>query len=453
MTKIIHPAVKGAGPVLAWTIALVLLFCPGRACLADPPSASFLTLAWAKQIALENSPTLAAARERVVQAMETLTQARAEYLPTVSLGTSWDYAEATGNSSSYTGENSYTSQVSATQVLFRGFYRKYNNLAAAYGEQMNRSARDDAARTLAWSVARSYLNVQLARENIRIARSDMAFNRQEETEAVAKEKLGTGSYSDILNFRTKVNTAEALLVDAEQDYEEAVFGLAALMGYPDARLPDGMVVSPLDPVSDLDPEPALSMDLDTALDQRPDLAEDRLAVLEADARISREKSAFFPTVSLTTAYGVNGGDGFSDLGDSDGFGTAVGLDISFTLFSGGADRSAVRQAAAEKRELEQEQAEARIAATSEIRTALDKVEKARRQLSLRSENARLVETTRDLVKKEYDAGQASLVRLNEAQNDLTSARGSLADARVSLALALEELAYYTGSNVTDAEGE
>ncbi|MCG8684805.1 MAG: TolC family protein, partial [Desulfobacterales bacterium] len=46
---------------------------------------TLLTLARAKQTALENSPTLAAARERVAQAVEAIAQAQADYMPTIGL--------------------------------------------------------------------------------------------------------------------------------------------------------------------------------------------------------------------------------------------------------------------------------------------------------------------------------------------------------------------------------
>jgi outer membrane protein TolC len=69
---------------------------------------------------------------------------------------------------------------------------------------------------------------------------------------------------------------------------------------------------------------------------------------------------------------------------------------------------------------------------------------ARDQLILQRENARLVRRNRDLVEKEYAAGQTSLVRLNEAQRDLIQARGRLALARVSLRQAWQGLYAATG---------
>jgi outer membrane protein TolC len=60
-------------------------------------------------------------------------------------------------------------------------------------------------------------------------------------------------------------------------------------------------------------------------------------------------------------------------------------------------------------------------------------------------NADLVRENRDLVEKEYLAGQGSLVRLNEAQRDLSTAQSRLALALVSLRQAWYGLQSETGS--------
>jgi len=84
---------------------------------------------------------------------------------------------------------------------------------------------------------------------------------------------------------------------------------------------------------------------------------------------------------------------------------------------------------------------------ADIRTSMEKISTARLQLALQKENTSLIKTTRDLVKLEYQSGQTSLVRLNEAQNELVSAMGNLAIAQISLTLAREEFDYYTGQNL------
>jgi len=418
---------------------------------SDPAPPVPLTLERAKQTALENSPTLAAAGERVSQAIAVIEEARADYLPTVSVSGSREYTEKT-DLNAVTDETRYTANVSASLVLFHGFYRKYNVLSAQYNEEMDRATLDETRRSLAWNVSQTFLNAQLTLENIKIAQSDMAYNRALEKEAVAKELLGTGSYSDVLNYKTSVNTAKAALIAAEQSYREYVFGLAALMGYEDARLPAGMEIVPL-AVSNRDAaaqtRDAGEINMTSALENRPDIRKNRLAIQDADARVSRAKSDFFPTVALTGSYGTGSAGDMDDFGYSDNLGASLGLELSFDLFTGGARRAAVRNVAAEKRALENDLKDSQITAKKEIRTALAKVETAVRTLALQNENTDLMETTRDLVYKEYNAGQASLVRMNEAQNNLVSSQGDLADARISLSLALEELDYYTGRIVSE----
>lgn len=141
-------------------------------------------------------------------------------------------------------------------------------------------------------------------------------------------------------------------------------------------------------------------------------------------------------------FGAGSAGVVDDFGDSDNLGASLGLEISFDIFSGGADRAAVRSAAAEQRAYEND---LKITAKKEIRTALATVAAAMQTFELQEENTDLMETTRDL----DDAGQASLVRMNEAQNNLVSSQGDLADARMSLRLAREELDYYTGRIISE----
>ena len=91
---------------------------------------------------------------------------------------------------------------------------------------------------------------------------------------------------------------------------------------------------------------------------------------------------------------------------------------------------------------------ARINVASEVRTATEKVFSAQKQLLLQRDNARLVQQNRDLVEKEYKAGVGSLVRLNEAQRDLTRAQVGLAVSRTALRQAWYDLKSVSGEIAT-----
>ena len=52
-----------------------------------------------------------------------------------------------------------------------------------------------------------------------------------------KFEAGAAPLSDVLNFEIYVNSAEVNLVEADYQYEVAVYALAQLMGYPEGVLP------------------------------------------------------------------------------------------------------------------------------------------------------------------------------------------------------------------------
>ncbi len=424
--------------VIFLVMVLDLILLTALALLPSPARA--MTLDQAKTMALEKAPTMAATREQIEQAREAVSQARATYLPTLSAKASYAYTEAVGNAQA--DETQHTAQLTATQLLFDGFQRKYTLLSAQYGEGMSRAALEDARRLLAWSVAQAWINVELARENIAIAQSNMAFNQKQTQEAIVKQEAGTGSLSDRLNFETKVVTARTTLLDARQSLKEARLGLAALMGYDTAQLPGDLQLAPLE-IKESAPIP-LATDLEALADQRPDVRQSALAIDQAQAAIGQARSQYYPSLSLTGGYGTRTGD---HVVDSSNMGASLALEVSVDLFDGGSRESKVRQARSSLKEKESTLESTRITALSELRTSLTQMETAREKLALQRENTRLIQRTRDLVEQEYQAGQVSLVRLNEAQNDLVSAQGSLAMAQTNLALAMEAFDYYSGNNI------
>ena len=78
---------------------------------------------------------------------------------------------------------------------------------------------------------------------------------------------------------------------------------------------------------------------------------------------------------------------------------------------------------------------------------------AQQQLTLQRENAAYVEQNRDMVEKEFQAGQASLALLNQAQRDLVEAQAMLALAHVSLRAAWHALHTATAETLTYLLGE
>jgi outer membrane protein TolC len=130
--------------------------------------------------------------------------------------------------------------------------------------------------------------------------------------------------------------------------------------------------------------------------------------------------------------------------EGDDFGNTIGLYLNYRLYSGGERRARLAEAKFQQREAEENLRATSIGVSADVREAMASVRSAQFELELQRKNAALVTKNRDLVEKEYQAGQASLVRLNEAQRNLNQAQGRLALARVGLRQALKNLDASTG---------
>ncbi len=418
-----------------------------------------LDLDTAAKIAVSENPSLAVAQARVEQAREAVNQARATYWPRLDLTVSGTRVELSdtdhqSQSAMYQAlfgpgyaiddpQENYRAGLTASWVLFDGFARKFNLAAASYAEQSSAAGREDAKRLLLQAVTGAFLSAQLALENIAIAKADESFNQRLLTEAKLRYEVGTGALSDVLNFEVKANSAQSDLIEAEKSYQTARIGLAALLGVPQARLPEHTQLTTLEPVTPARLEaPQLDRLLDDAYAKRPDLDQRDRLVQQAEADVQVKRANYFPTVSLSASYN---GERTDDMGfEGEDFGNSVGINLSYNIFAGGLFQAQHQQAKARLREVEKDRDDAKITVTSQVQTDYERVLSAQKQLLLQRTNAQLVQKNRDLVEKEYKAGVGSLVRLNEAQRDLTAAQVGLAKAQATLYQAWYDLWSVTG---------
>lgn len=423
---------------------------PADAGVAPPDiqSVQVLDLDTAQRIALSLNPSLAAAADRVTQARERIEQARSTYWPRLDadLATSriWrsnTALEALGNPDD--PEDFFATGLGATWTLFDGFERKFRNLSAKYGFQETREARRDARRLILSSVALAYYNAQLQRADIAIAEADEIFNLRQVEIARAKERVGTGSLSDALNFEIQANSARTFLILARRDYQTALYGLAALMGIPGAVFPQGMTLAELDRETPREMNPPEAEPLVVyARTHRPDILRGESAVKRAASGVGEARAGYYPDINLG---GFVDGERIGNINfNDDDFGGSLVMTFSINLFEGGNTRARVREAEARKSEQENLLQDTVINVTAEVRQAIEAVKLSQDQLVLQRSNAKLVQKNRDLVEKEYAAGQASLVRLNEAQRDFTQVQSRLALSLVALRQTWQNLAAVTG---------
>jgi outer membrane protein len=425
-----------------------------------------LDLDTAARIALAENPSLAAAQARVEQAGQIIRQAQAGYWPHVDASAGASRVKLSERNFApqrvfneilppgdriKNPEDYYQADVTASWLVFDGFARRFQLAAARHGERATTAARDDARRLLLSAVTFAYLQTQLAQENIAIARADEAFNQRLLVEARLRYDVGAGALSDVLNFQVRGNNAQSRRIQEERIYQAGLISLAALLGVSQGRLPDHVRLADLDPTSPSElAAPQIAELVQESLDRRPDLRQSDWSVRQAEAGVKTARAGYYPTIALS---GVIRGERPGDIGfEGDDFGNSIGVGLRWNIFSGGLTRARHGEARARLFEIERVRDDHRIRVVAEVQEVVTQIETSQQQLALQETNAQLVRQQRDLVEKEYKAGVGSLVRLNEAQRDLTVAQAQLASARVALRVAWYDLQTSTGRILDSFDG-
>ncbi len=416
-----------------------------------PKGIHVLSLEEAQNIALNNNPNfktkyfaIAAARARYYQSFST-------YYPTLSVSAtvgqtlSRTYAASQYTRNRYQSE-SYGAELSGSWLLFDSLVREMNMLSARHTWKASVAEEDDARRILLRAVAYAYNDVQLAAAQQRIAIADMNYSADLLKDTQLKFEAGAVPLSDVLNFKIRYNNGESDLIAAQYSYAYNKYALAALLGLTDGTIPDE-VQFPEMPSAEGDVLPDVSVYLDTALANRPDLRAYRENLEAAKFTFWSSLCAFGPTVSANYSLGYSHNRSLTHNLDR-GTGTKAayntgsfnyGASASWNLFEGGNTYFNARAAQAAMAQAEYSLAEIWIMVITDVRAAYDNYITYLKQVKLFQKTYELTKQTRDLVEEEYKAGNAELTRLNEAQKDLVNAEMNLVSSVVKMNQAKAQL--------------
>ena len=415
-----------------------------------PADISVLTLEQAQNLAIKNNPSFKMKYFAIAAARANYYQSFSGYFPTVeasfSAGQTLSKYHKAGDQTHSNGYR-FSPAISGQMLIFDSFRREMDILAQKHNWQATEADEDDARRLLVQAVANAYNGVMQAAAEMRIALADMKFNSDMLSDTQLKFEAGAVSLSEVLNFKIQYNQAESNLITAQYNYATNKYALAQLLGLTEGTIPE-TVKFPLMPTEDADVLPDVSVYLDLALANRPDLKSLREQMEVSKYSYWASLAAFGPT--FTASYSLTYTDSHSysnysgdtpDVSSSPNVGEfSYGLNVSWNLFNGGRDYFAARAAQARMVQADYQVANAWIQVIVDVRTAYDNYATTVKQTKLFQKTFELTKETRDLVEEEYKAGSAELTRMNEAQRDLVNAESNYVASVVRMANAKAQLA-------------
>jgi NodT family efflux transporter outer membrane factor (OMF) lipoprotein len=371
---------------------------------------------------------LAIASTRLVQARESLVQARAGLVPEAGASASVGRTFGSGNN-----RTSFNVGADASwEVDLFGRIRRGIEAAGADAESVYYD-REALRVAIAAELATNYIQARLLQERLALAREDLAIAEDNLQIAQWRVQAGLASSLDSEQARAARAQAAAAIPSLEQSFASATYRIAVLTG----RAP-GTLTAELGEAKPVPRGPrdiAAGIPADT-LRQRPDLRSSERSLAAATARIGVAEAQLYPALRLSGNIGTSA---FSLGGLFNSITGGILGGLTQTLFDGGRLRSQLRSQRAA--------AEGALASYRQsVLTALEDVENA--LAALNAARQRQVEFTTALdaannsailARIQYRSGLTSFDQLLDVESRLVSARDGLANSRADESLALVQL--------------
>lgn len=297
-----------------------------------------------------------------------------------------------------------------------------------------------------FAAQRNYFALDAAKGMKRAAEKNLELARSVREAAEQRAELGLATQPDVLLTRQVEAKAVYDLENANVLVSDAQAALALALGIP--------ANAPLE-IADLDEQPlprtlSVAVDdvIDTALEQRPDLAARMAQIRAGEAAVEKAKADFFPTIGFAGAYGEDIWRYRIDGAPRDDVSSpnyAYFFTVDWNLFTGFDRLNAVREAEAQRDAARAELASLQLETTAAVWRAYFNYRAARKKLDYAEALLRASQDAYEANLEGYGLGLATIVELLTGERDLANARYLVVQTRAELLTRAAELAWAAGA--------
>ena len=411
-----------------------------------------LTLQDALKRAKTNDPQFRAALTELGLAHQDTVQSRAQLLPNVNYNMQFIYSQGNGaptNSTTppvarFVANNSlheYIAQGNVHQALSAGMLADYRRVEAA--EALSRAKSEISTRGLVVTVVQAYYGYVVAERKYSTAQK--ATSEADHFLGISQKLQNGGEVarSDVIKAQIQNQQQQRVLQDALLAMNKTRLDLAVLL-FPnfdqnfsvvdDLRLPD-----PLPPFVEVQA---------AATKNNPEVRVALASLRQTDQEVKVAWAAMLPSVGLDYFYGIDANQ-FAVRGPAPDHLRNLGYSATATLqlpiWNWGAGYSKVKQADLRRQQVHVELSFAQRRLLADLRSFYDETETSRAQFESLGQTAELASDSLRLTTLRYQAGEATVLEVVDAQNTLTLARNAYDDGQVRFQVALANLQTLTGS--------
>jgi outer membrane protein TolC len=401
---------------------------PGQA----PAAAPALSLDEVIAKAVSNQPLILQAEASVAAAKAKEEQAKSAYLPTVSAAASylylWPQEGEELNFKPYlpidiqaplTPLNMLDFHVGANMLIYDFGKRELQVKIAASGVDAAGIGIDQIKTSIAFQAAQVFDSALFLRDEIKAIDEQLATLQQHLEDTQKREETGSSTHLDVLTTQVRLASVKSLRIDAEGQYAKQMIALKELMGLADA---DGFDIQ-----GDFSLAPSLGdakAVLETAMSQRPDLAQSLSAEKQAQLALSLAKLGHMPTISTQAEAGVKNGVLTFTNTDVDTllFNWDFGLMVSVPVFDGLLTERRSAEAAARLAAARSGTEALRRSVETQVLQALQDLESSHEQTLNSMAQLDQAQEALNMAKVQYDIGVGTNLEYLDSQTSLELAK-------------------------------
>jgi outer membrane protein len=400
-----------------------------------------MTLEEATKIALERNLSVVQAQNNIDAADAALLSARGSWLPTLSASGNWNRSQQESKGvttqiingipivgSASRSSSSFNTGINAGWTIFDGLSRENSNAAASSRVQSTEYVYQRTRQSIAYGVFAAYMNVLRNEQLVKVTEENLKRDRRQLERIVESNRVGSLSIADVYRQQSTVASDELSVINAQNTFDKAKADLLALIGvdlYKDYVFADPSIsisIDTLEMKATVEKYSDYNSMVQRALKARPDYLSSMESVNQAQAALGSARSSYFPRISASAGYGLNGNQ-LSQISNNQSLSWGVG--ISWSLFDGFRTNSSIQSADVSKRNAEIALAQAGIGVSVDVKKAILDLDAARKSLEVSQKGVTSATQDRAIAEERYNLGAGTLLDLLTANASLVQAQANL----------------------------
>jgi outer membrane protein TolC len=444
--------------LISLAVLLLSLLCVGQN--VQPPASSAAPLTLTLQDALTrakaNEPQFRSAVTAYKVSKENSVQARAGLLPNVDYKGQYLYTQGNGTGGfrfiSNNAVHEYISEGNAHEVI--SFQNAAEYRLARAQEALAKAKSEVAERGLVVAVTQAYYGLVVAQRKYAIAQRATGESQQFFDITQKLERGGEVAHSDTIKAQLQLAQQQRALQDAQLEMDRTRLELAVVI-FRDFNQDFATV----DDLENIAPIPYFQEVEAQAGHENPQLRAAMASLRAANQEVAVAWNGILPSLTLDYFYGIDA-DHFAVNGSARVFspltGQTIGVDrfrnlgyaasatLELPIWNWGAGRSKIKSAHLERDQAHLELSFAQRKMVADLKTFYNEAETARSELESLRQSADLAGESLRLTTLRYQAGEATVLEVVDAQNTATTAQNALGDGQLRFRVAVANLQTLTG---------